>query len=149
MSSDYDAFEFIESPSIHNGILEGYAMMFEDSYKVKVTLDIEKETSNIEDFRSLANVSYDRISRLNLERFKILKKEITNRITTSSYSQSEYIPTEKDFHSLQNELKIDQINFYTEDFVLLFYAKNNFPDSTIYIQLNDAFEIENIEVLKS
>lgn len=147
MSSEYDAFEFIESPSIHNGILEGYALILENSNRVKVTLDIEKETSNIEDFRSLANVSWDRISRLNLERFEILKKEIADQITKSSYSQSEYIPTEKGFNSLQNELKIDQINFYKEDFVLLFSAKNNFPNSTIYIQSNDAFEIENIEVL--
>ncbi|WP_299902877.1 hypothetical protein [uncultured Aquimarina sp.] len=147
MSSDYDAFEFIESPNINDAILEGYALILENSNRVKVTLDIEKETSNIKDFRSLANVSCDRISRLNLERLEILKKEIADQITKSSYSQSEYTPTEKDSNSLQNELKIDQINFYTEDFVLLFSANNNFPNSTIYIQLNDAFEIENIEVL--
>ena len=105
MSSVYDAFEFIESPSIHNGILEGYTPILENSNRVKVTLDIEKETSNIEDFRSIANVSWDRISRLNLERFEILRKEIADQITKSSYSQSEYIPTEKDFNSLQNEIK--------------------------------------------
>lgn len=147
MSSDYEVFEFIESPNINDGILEGYVLTLENSNRVKVTLDIEKETSNIKDFRSLAKVSYDRISHLNLERLDILKKEIADQITKSSYSQSEYTPTEKDFNSLQNELKIDQINFYKEDFVLLFSAKNNFPDSTIYIQSNDAFEIENIEVL--
>lgn len=144
-----DKFEFIENPIISDYILEGYTSILKDKHKVKVTLDIEEEASNFEDFKSLAKVSGSRISLLNNKTFEKLKDEISNEITQSSYSQSDYSPKDEDYNNLKNELQVDQINFYEEDFMLIFLAKNNFPDSKIFCQVNDDFEIENIEVINN
>lgn len=142
-----DKFEFIENPLIQGEILEGFASILGGKYRIKVTLDIEQEPSKIEDFKPLAKIAFSRIKLLNNDILEGIKNKISIEITEASYSQTNYSAKDEDFHNLNKELEINQINFYEEDLVMVFSADKNFPDCKIYCQINDAFEIENIEIL--
>ena len=136
-------YKILKNISLSSKVLSGYTnISFSKKDLIKVTYCIEKnEPINITDFDKIIHYSENIFKNLNQESIDSIKLSISKELTDSSFSQSDYKPTEEDYIVLKQSLDIMQINFYEEDFVMEFVSKPVYPDMKITSQLSYDFEI--------
>lgn len=136
-------YKILKNISLDSKVLSGYTKTsFSKKDLIKVTYWIEKnEPIDINDFDKIIHYSENIFKTLNQEAIDSIKVSISKELTDSSFSQSDYKPTEEDYIVLKQSLDIMQINFYEEDFVMELVSKPVYPDMKITSQLSYDFEI--------
>lgn len=131
--------------SIKDGVLKGDHMFFKRS-EIEVSFHLEEKSNSIEKFKTLIKISEKRITDITEEKFNNLKVDISKELTDSAYSQSDYKPQKEDYESLNNDLIIKEANFFEDAVTFIFESKKEYPDLSIYCQLDDDWAIEDLFV---
>jgi hypothetical protein len=139
-------FNFIKNPKVENNILSGNSKLSAYENDIIVTFDIEDETNDINDFLEIVTIAKNFIDTLNKDGLSEIYAEVSKQITEASYSQSDYEPNEEDFTELRNDIKINQINFYEDDAVIILHAENVFKGMEITCQIDYDFEIDDVTI---
>ena len=146
-------FSNFDTKLVQNNIKKGESDInlfspFYESY-VKLKFDEEVATSKTSMIESLLNKVSQFIVSLNTYNYKKILNELALEITDASYSQSDYNPNTQDYVDLISDFRLKQITFYIEEIVLLFEAKDNFPDMNIFCQIDENLEIQDVSVTEA
>ena len=139
-------FNFIKSPKIENNILVGTTNLSAYKDDIVVNFDIEDTTDDINDFLEIVTIAKIFIDKLNENGLSEIYTEVSKQLTEASYSQSDYEPTEEDFTELRNDIKINQINFYEDDAVIILHAEKVFRGMEITCQIDYDFQIDDVTI---
>jgi len=140
MNKNLSGIEIVDGTLIGNYALSANA-------HVPVILDIDASNPAIDDFSDLLVDAASALDALTEETLDCLKTSISVELTDAAYPESDAGMKAKAYANLKAELRLKEIVFYLEDAIsMIFEARNDYPDMSIYCQVDRRFAIEDLAV---
>ncbi|PWV55581.1 hypothetical protein [Chitinophaga sp. S165] len=139
--------EVFKDLQLKDGCMFGY-LNLPESVKVAAEFDLEEEDDpKPSDFAALISSATDWATGLSAGTFEVLKKQIARELTDAAYGGAGYQPSESDYTALEASLLAIRLCFYPDNgVVMIFEAKQEYPDMEIYCQLDESYQLEDISV---
>ena len=145
---DSNSFEsdFIKEVSIKDNMLSGLVFLPALNKLLPLEIDPEIDHPKPVDFDKLIKEGRRLIEYLHPESLQMLKDFLSREITESAYEQEDHPPTAQDFTALSQDLDLVKIAVFPNGFVLDYKSTTIFADSEIKVQLNQAFNVDDIAI---
>lgn len=96
------------------------------------------------ELRALAD---ERLDGLSAEKLESIEAEVVRDLTDVAFADSEREIEEEDYRRLAGDMVLMGVSVFTDGIVTLDYtAEQSYPDLSIYVQLDDEFEVEDVLV---
>ena len=128
---------------------------FEDGRRVPVDFEVAEELEDLgdedvdvmldgEDVRAIVQHAVDRLT---ASAFEGIEDDIVRELTDAAFEEDDGEPGDEDYEALADDLELDSVLVVCDGTVVLAYlAPEQYPDMTIYAQLDDELAIEGLMV---
>lgn len=104
----------------------------------------DTDAPSLEEQQQVVEHAIDRLTEEVLDR---VERDVVIELTEAAYEEDETRPTQQDADSLARDMQLDTIIVFEDGTLLLFYtAEEQYPDSTISVQLGEDLEVEDLMV---
>lgn len=145
---DSNSFEsdFIKEIAIKDNMLSGLVFLPALNKLLPLEIDPAIDSPKPVDFDTLIKEGRRLIEYLHPESLQMLKDFLSREITESAYEQENHQPTAQDFTALSQDLDLVKISVFPDGFMLDYRSATIFADSEIKVQLNQAFNVDDIAI---
>lgn len=103
--------------------------------------DVTAEELELRDF---ADKALDGLSEEHLE---VIEEEVVRELTDAAFSEDEENPADEEYTKLARDIQLIGVTVFDDGIVTLdFEAPQQYPDSGIYVQLDEHFGVEDLLV---
>lgn len=101
-------------------------------------------TTDEAELRALAD---DALDGLSAEKLEAIEEEVVRELTESAFEEVEREIEEEDYRKLAGDMDLVGVAVFSDGIVTLeFLAENNYPDLSIYVQLDADYTVEDLLV---